>query len=353
MNPHRISPASPTRQARRLIVVLTMLAALGAAGAASATAPPHADLNPLFAAEWWLRGHTTVTDWMGGESPSDGIDAIGAWPTSSGEGVVVAVIDSGLDTKTPALYGRLIPGRDFLTGRRLTGDPLGHGTHVSTIIAGRPEHSNGIFGVAPDAQILPLRVGTARGHVIDSAAAAALTYAARDPRVRVINMSWGKDYTPVVARALAAVAAKGSILLVSSAGNDAEELWSTRLLPQSFDSPNEITVASTNYFDMLSFFSNFGTHVEVAAPGERILSAFPGGTLLIADGTSMATPMVSGIAALLFSRYPQANAMQVKQAIVAGCTPLPDLAGRVGCGGIVNAPAALRALARMLGAPQP
>src|SRR5829696_4577066 len=122
MNPHRISPASPTRQARRLIVVLTMLAALG---------------------------------------------AIGAWPTSSGEGVVVAVIDSGLDTKTPALYGRLIPGRDFLTGRRLTGDPLGHGTHVSTIIAGRPEHSNGIFGVAPDAQILPLRVGTARGHVID------------------------------------------------------------------------------------------------------------------------------------------------------------------------------------------
>src|SRR5215218_5368331 len=252
MNSDRISPASPTRQARRLIVVLTMLAALGAAGAASATAPPHADLNPLFAAEWWLRGHTTVTDWVGGESRSDGIDAIGAWPTSSGEGVAVAVIDSGLDIKTPALYGRLLPGRDFLTGRTLTGDPLGHGTHVSTIIAGRPEHADGIYGVAPDARILPLRVGTARGHVVDTAAAAALVYAASDPRVRVVNMSWGKDYTRIVARALAKVAAKRTVLLVSSAGNDAKELWGTRLLPQSFDSDTEITVASTNYFDYLS-----------------------------------------------------------------------------------------------------
>src|SRR4051794_1401166 len=122
-------------------------------------------------------------------------------------------------------------------------------------------------------------------------------------------MSWGKTRTNVFARALRAVAANPSLLMVSSAGNDAEEMWSSRLLPQSFDSANEITVASTSYFDFLSFFSNFGTHVEVAAPGERILSAFPGGTLYI------------------------------------------DLIGRVSCGGIVNAPAALEALRVLLGAP--
>ena len=138
----------------------------------------------------------------------------------------------------------------------------------------------------------------------------------------------------------------------SSAGNDAQELWSSHLLPLSFDSPNEITVASTNYFGSISIFSNFGTHVEVAAPGERILSGFPGDTLKIADGTSMAAPIVSGVAALLFSQYPDATAAQVKQAIVSSCTPARDLNGRVGCGGIVNAPAAQDALALMLGATQ-
>jgi thermitase len=139
------------------------------------------------------------------------------------------------------------------------------------------------------------------------------------------------------------------VLLVAAAGNDGQELWSSRLLPQSFDSDSEITVASTNYFDMLSFFSKFGMHVEVAAPGEHILSAFPGGTLYLADGTSTAAPIVSGVAALLFSRYTQASAPQVKQAIVTSCTPVPELVGRVACGGIVNAPAALVSLAAMLG----
>src|SRR4051794_41670926 len=125
--------------------------------------------------------------------------------------------------------------------------------------------------------------------------------------------------------------------MVSSTGNDAEEMWSSRLLPQSFDSTNEITVASTSYFDFLSFFSNFGTHVEVAAPGERVLSAFPGGTLYVADGTSMAGPMVSGVAALLFARYPQATSTQVKEAIVTRCTPAAAPGGTAGSGGMGHA----------------
>ena len=347
--PQRRKPNAHQRWARIVTPLLTMLAAVAVAASASATVPPHADLNPLFAAQWWLRGHATVIDYAGEQRSSDGVDAVSAWPTVSGDGVVVAVIDSGVDPATPALAGRLLPGRDFLTGRAVTADPLGHGTHVSTIIAGNPQYGDGIFGVAPDARVLPLRVGTARGHVIDKAAAAALTYAARDARVRVINMSWGKTRTRVVAGALAQVAAKRSLLMVSSAGNAGEEMSSSRLLPQSFDSDSEITVASTNYFDMLSFFSNFGTHVEVAAPGERILSAFPGGTLYLADGTSMAAPIVSGVAALLFARYPEASAVQVKQAIVNSCTPVAELLGRVGCGGIVDAAAALTTLATMLG----
>jgi subtilisin family serine protease len=232
----------------------------------------------------------------------------------------------------------------------MTGDPFGHGTNVATLIAANPQRSEGTFGVAPGARILPLRVGTANGRVLDRAAAAALAYATANPRVRVINMSWANDYSRLLADALRAVARKRSVLLVAAAGNDLSELSESRFLPQSFDSPSELTVASSNLLSGLSFFSNYGRHVEVAAPGEQILSAFPGDTLKLADGTSMAAPIVSGVAALLFSRYPEATAAQVKGAIVASCTPAPALAERVDCGGIVNAPRALETLAGMLGA---
>jgi len=334
---------------RRLCGLALLLVALAAvAGSASAATPAYPELNPLFAAEWWLRGHTTLVGWGGEAGASDGVDAIGAWEGSTGEGVVVAVADSGVDPMSPALASQLLPGRDFLTGKPLTGDPLGHGTHVTTLIAGNPQQSDGIFGVAPGARILPLRVATAGGHVRARAAAAALAYATRNPRVRVINMSWGKDFSPVLERALAASADTGSVLLVSAAGNDALELSASRLLPQTFDSENELTVASTDILDNLSWFSNYGAHIEVAAPGERILSAYPADTLKLADGTSMAASIVSGVAALLFSRHPEASAAQVKGAILASCTQVPDLVGRVGCGGIVNAPAALATLATIL-----
>src|SRR4051794_35854947 len=94
MRTERTNLTAPPRPSHRLTLVLAVLAALGAAGAASATTPPHAHLNPLFAAQWWLRGHLTVTDYARAQRSSDGIDAIGAWPSSSGEGVVVAVVDS-------------------------------------------------------------------------------------------------------------------------------------------------------------------------------------------------------------------------------------------------------------------
>src|SRR3954471_15008827 len=124
-----------SQRGRRFGRLALVLAVLASAGSAQAATPPHAELNPLLSAEWWLRGHASVTDYVGGAQSSDGVDAIGAWPTSSGAGVVVAVVDSGVDPKTPALHGQLLPGRDFITGGRLTSDPLGHGTYVSTIIA--------------------------------------------------------------------------------------------------------------------------------------------------------------------------------------------------------------------------
>jgi thermitase len=339
-----LAAAVMSRRPLGLLLVLGALAAVGA-GSAAAAPPANPELNPLFAAEWWLRGHTTLTDRFGRTAASDGVDAIRAWPTASGDGVVVAVLDSGVDQMTPALTGQLLPGRDLLDPKRVLRDPIGHGTHVATIIAGRPQQSDGIFGVVPNASILPLRVATSGGHVPASAAAEALLYVSRRPEVRVVNMSWENDYTVRLARALGAAARSGSTLLVSAAGNEERDLADTTLLPQTFESSSELTVASTDMLDGLSWFSNYGTPVEVAAPGERILSAFPLGRLKLEDGTSMAAAIVSGVAALLFSRYPQASAAQVKRAIVSSCTPVADLVGHVECGGIVNAPAALAALA--------
>jgi membrane-anchored mycosin MYCP len=331
------------------VLLVTVLAAVAAAGAGAAP-PAHPELNPLFSAQWWLRGEASVSDWAGGIHPSHGVDAVGAWPLTTGAGVVVAVLDSGVDRKVAALSGRLLPGRDFLTGRALTGDPIGHGTQMAALIAGNPPDSDGVYGIAPDARILPLRVGTADGHVIDRAAAAAITHAIRNPRVRVINMSWGKAYSGVLAQALARAAGKRSVLLVAAAGNTARDLHGSRLLPQTFDRAGEITVASSSLLDSLSSFSNHGAHVEVAAPGERILSAFPGDTLKLADGTSPAAAIVSGVAALLFSRYPEATAAQVEQAIVTTCTPAPNF-GLIECGGIVNARAALESLGTLVSRP--
>jgi subtilisin family serine protease len=239
-----------------------------------------------------------------------------------------------------------------LSAARPVRDPIGHGTQIATLIAGNPQQADGIFGVAPGARILPLRVATRGGHVVASAAAAALAYATRSPAVRVVNMSWENEFDPVLDGALADAGRAAATLLVSAAGNDGGDLAGRRALPQTLDSANELTVASTDIFDGLSWFSNYGPHVEVAAPGERILSAFPGGTLKIDDGTSMAAAIVSGVAALLFSRFPDASAADVRAAIVTSCTPVADLVGRVECGGIVNAPAALATLAAMMAQPE-
>jgi membrane-anchored mycosin MYCP len=339
---------------RRVCVLVLVAVAAGAASAASGRAaqPAHPELNPLFASEWWLRGPITLTDSAGQPAASDGVNAIGGWPVSTGEGAAVAVLDSGVDMRTPALAGQLLPGRDFLSAGRPVRDLVGHGTQVATLIAGNPQQADGIFGVAPGARILPLRVATRDGHVVPSAAAAALAFATRHPAVRVVNMSWENDFDPVLSRALADAGTAAATLLVSAAGNDGGDLSGRRALPQTLDSANELTVASTDIFDGLSWFSNYGPQVEVAAPGERILSAYPSGTLKIGDGTSMAAAIVSGVAALLFSRFPDASAADVKEAIVSSCTPAPGLVGRVGCGGIVNAPAALARLAELMERPE-
>jgi subtilisin family serine protease len=257
----------------------------------------------------------------------------GAQALSTGAGIRVAVLDTGVDRSHPALAGRLLPGYDFVDG---DADPseggapanagYGHGTHVAGLVA----------LVAPGARILPLRVLDADGVGNAWVLAEALLYAAdpdgnpdTDDGAQVINLSLGSLSRTRILDTIAQIVscvpalpddaigdrsdpgynddvtrcsrAKGA-LVVAAAGNDASA--SLREYPAAEGAYGLLSVAATNSKHRLAGFSNSGTWIDLAAPGDGITSSFPGGGYATWGGTSMAAPLVAGTAALLRARDP-------------------------------------------------
>ena len=188
---------------------------------------------------------------------------------------------------------------------------------------------------------MPLRVldGSGQGYVSD--AVRAIDYATRHG-VRVSNNSWG--YTGAASQVLYdAIEAAGAAgqLVVTAAGNSSSDIDAIPEYPAAYDLPNIISVAATTQDDHLAVFSNYGAaNVDVAAPGEHILSTLPGG-YGFADGTSMASPHVAGVAALLLAAHPTWTVSQIRDRILATVRPIKSLTGVVATGGMVNAAAAL------------
>ena len=226
------------------------------------------------------------------------IQAPAAWQKSTGAGVVVAVIDSGVDASHPDLAGQVLPGVDLVGGTSgVSTDPNGHGTHVAGTIAALTGNEVGVSGFAPDAKILPIRTQNANGSGLMSTVATGITYAA-DHGAQVINMSLGGGtQVSAVTNAIAYARSKG-VVVVASAGNSR-----TSGSPISYPAadPGVIAVASTDSADNFSSFSNRGTYVDVAAPGSGILSTYPValGSYGSMSGTSMASPHIAAVAALL------------------------------------------------------
>jgi hypothetical protein len=267
---------------------------------------------------------------------------------------VVAVIDTGVDSSHPDLAGRVLPGRDFGgSGTPATVDKVGHGTQVASIIAG---NGTALAGVAPDAQILPLKVfrDSASGFSM-SGYLAAIRYAA-DQGVDAINISLGcggtmSCFSQAELDALTYASSKG-VVIVAAAGNgdrtgngmnnDGVE---TPDFPSGYEIPGLISVASSTRFGDWSTWSNYGrVGVDLAAPGEGILVAAPFGSFRSVTGTSFSAPIVAGTVALLASRDQTATVDDLKSRILTSVVPNASLTSRTVSGGVLNANAALSAI---------
>jgi subtilisin family serine protease len=276
-----------------------------------------------------------------------------AWATSGlSNEVVIAVIDSGVDTQhTDFRTGQFIEGYDAIQNEAYLvtddRDEDGHGTHVAGIAAASGNNQEGIAGVAWDAYIMPIKsLGTSGGTSLDVAEGIDFTTdAARaDPSRRyVINMSLGgKSASPAVADAIAR-AVQNNVVVVVAMGNDGMD---TINYPAGY--PGVITVGSTNSRDELSDFSTKGRHIALTAPGENIISldAFSTTGYVAFDGTSMAAPFVSGVAALLLAKDNSLSPAEVNEILTETATDLGDSGWDRSFGyGRVNAGAALSATA--------
>jgi thermitase len=292
------------------------------------------------------------------------VDAPETWNiTTGGSSTVVAVIDQGVDINHPDLKNNLwtnpdeipnngidddgneyvddVNGWDFLNNDASVYDPVSgagdeHGTHVAGTIAAEGNNSLGVVGVNWRAKIMPLKfLGPEGGRT--SHALAALIYAV-NKGVKISNNSWGGGgYSQALLDEIKKADAAGH-LFVTSAGNKGVNTDNNPHYPSSYNNPNIISVAATNNQDTLASFSNYGaTSVDLSAPGVGIYSTLPGNTYGAYSGTSMATPHVTGVAALLKSRTPSADDAQLKDYILKSVDQKNNLQGRVATGGRANA----------------
>lgn len=216
----------------------------------------------------------------------------------TGKGVVIAVIDTGVDYNHPDLRENIIGGKDF-TGKGDYMDGNCHGTHVCGTIAAA-NNGSGIVGVAPDAKILALKALDDNGAGDMRNVIAAIKYAT-DYGVDIISMSLGGPGSPALHRAVKDAVAKG-ITLVCAAGNEGDGDPNTEEFSYPGAYAEVIEVGAIDFNGKLAYFSNTNHEVDILAPGVNILSTYPNGQYAKLDGTSMATPHMTGAVALLRSK---------------------------------------------------
>jgi subtilisin family serine protease len=321
----------------------------------SATATPN---DPLFGQLWGMAK----------------INAPAAWDVSTGSAnVVVGDIDTGIDYTHPDLAGNVwvnpgeaagngvdddgngyvddVNGWDFVSNDNNPMDDHGHGTHTSGTVGARGNNGVGVVGVNWNVRIAGLKFLNAQGSGSTSNAILALGYAvAKD--MKVTNNSWGGGgFSQSLFNAIANARNAGS-LFVAAAGNSSFDNDLLPFYPASYDLDNVIAVAATTSTDGLASFSNYGaTSVDLGAPGAGITSTVPGNRYESWSGTSMATPHVSGAAALLFAAHPSWTFAQARDRIFCTARPLSALAGKTATGGILDIGAALGSTT--CGAPPP
>jgi subtilisin family serine protease len=328
----------------------------------------------LAAAESWLASDSNVASFEQDavdqvkSIPSDpqysqlwgmsAIDAPAAWNLTTGsQSVVVAVLDTGIDYTHCDLAANIwtnpyenedgfvgdAHGYNFVDNSGDAMDDNSHGTHVSGTIGAVGNNGVGVAGVDWSVSLMDLKFLNSDGSGYLSDAIRAINYVTMmrtqyNVNVRVINNSWGGgEYSAAMDSAIRA-AGNAGILFVAAAGNSASNNDTTPQYPASYTDPNVISVAAVDQNMNLASFSCYGaTSVDVAAPGVSIYSTVPGNRYAIYSGTSMATPFVSGVAALAWAADPNATVAEVRNAILDGVTKVAALNGKVASGGVLNA----------------
>jgi subtilisin family serine protease len=332
--------------------------------------------DPHFSPLWGLHNTGQAVNGVTGTSDAD-VDGPEAWDLTVGSpAVTVAIVDSGVSLSHPDLgpnawanpgetgggrqsngidddhngYVDDANGWDWVDSDADPADANGHGTHVAGTVAARGDNGTGVSGVAWHAGLMALRALDAAGNGSVADAIEAYTYAG-SKGARVLNASFGG---PVFSRAeYDAIRAVPGVLFVAAAGNEGLSNDVVPQYPCNYELPNIVCVAATGQQDALATFSNYGARtVDLAAPGSRILSTWPSG-YAYSSGTSMATPHVSGAAALTFAARSGATPASVKAALLAGVDPVAALAGRTVTGGRLNAYASLTGHAPAAASPAP
>ena len=244
-------------------------------------APDFAVNDPSFASQWHLAR----------------IAAPAAWDVALGAaGIVVGVVDSGVDGTHPELASRMEPGYNLYSGNADSSDVNGHGTWVAGTVAAAGDNAVGVSGVAWQSKIMPVRVSDAQGVAWTSAIANGITWAV-DHGARVVNVSFGGvAASPTIANAAQYARSKGAVV-VASAGN-------CSCVDATAENAYVLSVGATDQNDDLASFSSRGNYVDVSAPGVSILTTNRGGGYVYAQGTSFSSPIVAGVVALMMKTNP-------------------------------------------------
>lgn len=223
------------------------------------------------------------------------IGADRAWEYSLGEGIVVAVVDTGVDASHEDLASQMVPGWNLYDNNNDTGDVYGHGTKVAGVVAAASNNGVGVSSVAWQSLIMPVRVSAPDGYAYLSTIAEGIRWAA-DHGARVVNVSYDASWSTTVQSAAAYMRNKGG-LVVMSAGNSGT-------LSSTSPAADILCVAATTSSDTRASFSSYGNYVDLAAPGVNIWTTAANNTYGGYSGTSFSAPIIAGTASLVLAANP-------------------------------------------------
>ncbi len=236
-----------------------------------------------------------------------------AWDLTQGApGVVIAILDSGIDPYHPDLAGKLVPGYNSYDHTTNTLDSYGHGTEVAGVAAAASNNADGVASVAWQSSLMPVRVTNNSGAATSASIAGGITWAA-DHGASVMNLSFNGVAANATIRAAAEYAYNRGTLVVAASGN-------CGCVDTTPETPFLLSVSATDETDSVAYFSSMGPYVDISAPGTNILTTALGGAYFADSGTSLASPVVAGVAALVYAVNPLLTAAQVTEILEATAT---------------------------------